>query len=667
VNNLDQLCINTIRTLSIDGVQAANSGHPGMPMGSAPMAYLLWSKYLRHNPKNPDWKNRDRFILSAGHGSMLLYSLLHLTGYDLPLDELKRFRQLHSKTPGHPEYGHTAGVETTSGPLGQGFATGVGMAIAEKYLETYFNRPGYKIFDYRIFGIVSDGDLMEGVSAEAASLAGHLKLDNIVYLYDDNSITIDGPTSYAFSEDVVARFKAYGWNVKEADGNDLESIDAALNSCIKHNRKPSLIKVKTNIGYGSPNKQDTADVHGAPLGEEEIKLTKEAYGWESDEPFYIPEKALDHFRQSIENGRVAESEWSKRMKGYKDKHPKLSTMLEEFLKTDRTVDWGKVLPEFSPKDGKIATRKASGSTLDALTKEHPFMIGGSADLTPSNNTKPKTGQEFTADNRLGKYIHYGVREHAMGAIMNGLALSRFRPYGGTFLIFSDYMRASVRIAALMGVPVIFVYTHDSIGLGEDGPTHQPIEHLSALRAIPNLTVIRPADANETAYSWKLAIQRKTGPTVLALTRQGLPVIDRSRFAPVENVERGGYVLVSDPEPELILIATGSEVQHALEAYEVLHKEKIATRVVNLVSWEIFEEQDEEYKNSVIPIEVKSRLSIEAGVAHGWAKYTGQFGDSISIEKYGASAPVNDVMKEYGFTANNVVTRAKELMKKNQSR
>ncbi len=666
MNNLDKTCINTIRTLAIDAVEKAQSGHPGMPMGTAPAAYVLWTKYLRHNPKNPQWINRDRFILSAGHGSMLLYALLHLTGYDLSLDEIKRFRQLHSKTPGHPEYGHAPGVETTTGPLGQGFANGIGMAIAEKYLEIYFNRPGYKMFDYRIFGIVSDGDLMEGVSAEAASLAGHLKLDNIVYFYDDNNITIDGPTSLAFSEDVGARFKAYGWNVKEADGNDLDSIDEALKACIKHTRKPSLIRLKTEIGYGSPNKQGTAEVHGAALGEEEVKLTKEAYGWNSKEPFYIPEDALEYFRQSVENGRIKESEWNNLFKGYKDKHPNLYATLETFMKKDRLVAWEKVLPEFSPDDGKIATRKASGKTLDALTQAHPFMIGGSADLTPSNNTKPKTAQQFTSDNRLGRYINYGVREHAMGGVMNGLALSRFRPYGGTFLIFSDYMRPAVRLAALMGLPVIYVYTHDSIGLGEDGPTHQPIEHLSALRAIPNLTVIRPADANETAYAWKLAISRKTGPTAIALSRQGLPVIDRRSYAPVNEIEKGGYILADSKNPELILIASGSEVQHAISAYEKLTAEGVKVRVVNLASWEIFEEQDDTYKKKVLPPEVKNRLSIEAAVSHGWSKYVGDNGDSISIEQYGASAPVDDVMKEYGFTAENVITRARALMKKKKS-
>jgi len=666
VKELDQLCINTIRTLAIDAVETAKSGHPGMPMGAAPMAYVLWTKFLRFNPKNPSWINRDRFILSAGHGSMLLYSLLHLTGYDLPLEELKRFRSLHSKTPGHPEYGHTPGVETTTGPLGQGFAAGIGMAIAEKYLETYFNRPGYKMFDYRIFGIVSDGDLMEGVSAEAASLAGHLKLDNIVYLYDDNSITIDGPTSLAFSEDVGARFKAYGWYVREADGNDLASIEDALESCIKQTRKPALIRVKTDIGYGSPNKQGTADVHGAPLGSEEVKLTKKTYGWDPGKKFHIPEDALSHFRQTGDKGRVSETQWNQMLKAYKDKHPKLSVTLETFMMKDRPVDWKNVLEVFSPEDGKIATRKASGAVLDKLTQEHPFMIGGSADLTPSNNTKPKNAQQFTADNRLGRYINYGVREHAMGAVMNGLALSMFRPYGGTFLIFSDYMRASVRIAALMGVPVIYVYTHDSIGLGEDGPTHQPVEHLAALRAIPNLAVIRPGDANETAYAWKMAMERKSGPTAIALTRQGLPVIDRTLYAPAANIEKGGYIIADSENPEIILIATGSELQLAVGAFEELSKENIPARVVNLASWEIFEEQEEEYKAGVLPPQITTRLSVEAAVSFGWDAYVGQNGASISIERYGASAPVADVMKEYGFTVENVIYHAKELLKRKQT-
>lgn len=663
MKELDNICINTIRTLAIDAVENAKSGHPGMPMGTAPVAYLLYDRFMRYNPKNPDWVNRDRFILSAGHGSMLLYALLYLTGYDLSLDDLKKFRSLNSKTPGHPEFGHTAGVETTTGPLGQGFATGIGMAIAEKYLETYFNRPSYKMFDYRIFGIVSDGDLMEGISAEAASIAGHLKLDNLIYLYDDNSITIDGKTSLTFSEDVGARFKAYGWYVQEADGTDLSSITQALEACIKQTRKPSLIKVRTTIGFGSPNKQNTAEVHGSPLGKEEAKLTKEAYGWDPDKEFFVPEKALDHFRQAIEKGRVIESEWNKKLKGYRDKYPKLSETLDLFMKKSRPLDWERILSDFSPDEGKMATRKASGKLLDILSPAHPFLIGGSADLTPSNNTKPKTSQQFTSDNRLGRYINFGVREHAMGAIMNGLALSKFRPYGGTFLVFSDYMRGSVRIAALMGVPVIYVFTHDSVGLGEDGPTHQPIEHLAALRAIQNLTVIRPADANETAWAWKMAIENKTGPTALALSRQNIPVIDRNRYAPVENAEKGGYILADAEKPDLIIIATGSEVHVVLDAYEKLKKEKISVRVVNLLCWEVFEKQTEDYKNSVLPPDIPRRLSVEAGSSFGWSKYIGQGGETISIDRFGLSAPVDDVMKEFGFTAENVIKKAKELLQK----
>lgn len=594
---------------------------------------------------------------------MLLYALLHLTGYELPLDELKKFRQLNSKTPGHPEYGHTPGVETTTGPLGQGFANGVGMAIVGKYLETYFNRPRFKIFNYRVFGIVSDGDLMEGVSSEAASLAGHLQLGNIVYLYDDNQITIDGPTSLAFSEDVGARFRAYGWFVEEADGNDLDSIDAALRKCLQQNERPSLIKVRTDIGYGSPNKQGTAEVHGSPLGEDEVKRTKEAYGWNYKENFYIPKDALRVFRQAVDAGQVKEGEWKQLVEAYRNKHPGLYATLEQFLNGAVSLDWERVLPVFSPSDGKIATRAASGKTLESLTQVYPFMIGGSADLTPSNNTKPKKAQPFSASNRLGRYIHFGVREHAMGSIMNGIALSNFRTYGGTFLVFSDYMRPSIRLAALMGVPVIYVFTHDSIGLGEDGPTHQPIEHLASLRAIPNMWVIRPADANETAYAWRIAMERKDGPTAIVLSRQGLPVIDRSVYAPVQSIERGGYVLAQDESPEILLIATGSEVHLILGAYEVLRKEGIPSQVVNLACWELFERQSDEYRREVIPPGITHRVAVEAGSSLGWAKYVGNEGTTISIDRFGASAPLADVMEEYGFTVKNVVEKVKQIVVK----
>lgn len=664
LENLDLLCINTIRTLSIDAVENAKSGHPGMPMGMAPTAYVLWTKYLRHNPKNPKWLNRDRFILSAGHGSMLLYSLLHLTGYDLSLDELKRFRQLHSKTPGHPEYHLTPGVETTTGPLGQGFGNGVGMAIAQKYLAQYFNRDGFNLFDYRIFGIVSDGDLMEGVQSEAASLAGHLRLDNIIYFYDDNKITIDGETRLTFSEDVSKRFEAYGWHVEHADGNDLQSVETALKRSLTENGgKPSLIVTKTNIGFGSPNKQDTADAHGAPLGEDEVRATKIAYGWDPDKHFFIPDEALAHFRKALSEGQERENRWNQLLEVYKAEYPDLYKDLLPIASNKIELNWKQILPVFVHDDGKLATRQASGKVLEQIVKHTPFIIGGAADLTPSNNTWVKSFTDFSPENRSGRYIRYGVREHAMGAIMNGLALSNLRPYGGTFLVFSDYMRPSVRLAALSGLPVVYVYTHDSIGLGEDGPTHQPIEHLASLRAIPNLYVVRPADANETAYAWQIALERTDGPTAIALSRQGLPVIDRTRYAPAINVLKGGYVLVGDENADILLIATGSEVHLALGAHEELNKRGVSARVVNLACWELFEQQTPEYRNEVIPPRIKRRISIEAGASFGWQKYTGEHGVEIAIDQFGVSAPVADAMIAFNFTVQHVVKRAEELMER----
>lgn len=663
-NNLDTLCINTIRTLAIDAVEKAKSGHPGMPMGMAPTAYVLWTKYLRHNPAKPHWFNRDRFILSAGHGSMLLYSLLHLTGYDLPLDELKRFRQLHSKTPGHPEYHLTPGVETTTGPLGQGFGNGVGMAIAQKYLAAYFNRESFDIIDYKIYAIVSDGDLMEGVQSEAASLAGHLKLDNIVYFYDDNSITIDGETKLSYSENVEKRFTGYGWHVEHADGNDPGSIESAIKKCATGNKgKPSIIITKTNIGYGSPNKQDTADAHGAPLGEDEVKRTKEAYGWEPGKQFYIPGEALEHFRKALETGNQTEAGWNKTLDEYRMKHPGLYDDLKMLLDEKLQIDWEKTLPVFTAEDGKVATRKASGAILEHLVKTNHFIIGGSADLTPSNNTRVKTFEDYSAENRLGRYIRYGVREHGMGAIMNGLALSKLRPYSGTFLVFSDYMRPSVRLAALSGLPVIYVYTHDSIGLGEDGPTHQPVEHLASLRAMPNLFVVRPADANETGFAWQIAVERTDGPTAIALTRQGLPVIDRTKYAPASEVLKGGYVLAGGENTDIVLIATGSEVQLAIGAYEELLTKGINARVVNLACWEIFEQQTPEYREEVIPPHISLRISIEAGASFGWDAYTGTGGVKIAIDRFGVSAPVNDAMKAFHFTVEHVVSTAENMIKK----
>ena len=660
-NDLDALCINTIRTLSVDAVEKAGCGHPGMPMGTAPLSYLLWTRYLRHNPKNPQWLNRDRFVLSAGHGSMLLYSLLHLTGYDLPLEELRQFRQLNSKTPGHPEHGHTAGAETTTGPLGQGFGNGVGMALAQKYLASYFNRGDFKPFEYNIYAIVSDGDMMEGVQSEAASLAGHLKLDNLIYFYDDNGITIDGSTDLSFSENVPKRYEGYGWNVVTADGNDLSSIEKALKSCLENNGgKPSLIATKTNIGYGSPNKQDTAAIHGAALGDEEVRLTKKNLGFDPDKTFVIPEQALEVFRKSVAKGEQFEKEWEDGLATYKDKHPELYAELVDFQKGELNIDWDEVLPEFSHDTGKMATRQASGKVLEKVVGESPFIIGGSADLTPSNNTLVKTLQDFSSDNYSGRYIRYGIREHGMGAIMSGMALSGLRPYGGTFLVFSDYMRPTIRLAALMGVPVVYVFTHDSIGLGEDGPTHQPVEHIPSLRTIPNLNVVRPADANETAYAWKMALNRTDGPTALILTRQGLPIFDRNSVSPASEITRGGYVMAGSDDDELILIATGSEIQLALGAREQLQKDGIQARVVNMGCQEVFDQQPESYKNTVLPPKISKRISIEAGVSFGWEKYTGLEGSSISLERFGVSAPGGQAMEALGFTVERVVETALQI-------
>ncbi|MDE3058174.1 MAG: transketolase [Bacteroidota bacterium] len=663
-SELDQLCINTIRTLSIDGVQKANSGHPGLPMGCAAMVYVLWTRFLHHSPSNPHWHNRDRFVLSAGHGSMLLYSLLHLTGYDLPLDELKKFRQYGSKTPGHPEFGLTAGVETTTGPLGQGFSNGVGMAIAERYLAARYNRPNYDVVDYTIYGIVSDGDLMEGVASEAASLAGHLKLGNIVYLYDDNHISIDGNTEIAFTEDVAKRFEAYGWHVQIVnDGNDLDAIDKAIRTAQNVKDRPSLIKVRTHIGYGSPHKQDTAEAHGSPLGEDEVRLTKQFYGWDPDKHFFIPEEALKHFRTAIENGKKFEAEWQKLYTAYEKEHRDLAAELTSLRQGNYGEEWKKSLLVF-PSDKGMATRQASGAVLNAIAPHLPALLGGSADLRPSNDTFLKNFGEFQPNQYDGRNFHFGVREHAMGSVLNGMALTDgIIPYGGTFLIFSDYMRPTIRLAALMHIRPIYVFTHDSIGLGEDGPTHQPIEHLAALRAIPNITLIRPADANETSVAWRVAIEHRTGPVVLALTRQKLPVLDRTKYASAENLTKGAYILAENSkQPEIILIGTGSEVQLAVGAYEALVKEGIAARVVSMPSWELFERQAEDYRRSIFPLSVKKRLAVEAAVPMGWSKYVGDEGDVLGITKFGASAPVDSVMKEYGFTVENVLAKAKKLIK-----
>jgi len=664
LTQLDQLCINTIRCLAMDGVQKANSGHPGMPMGAAPMAYVLWTRFLRHNPRNARWPNRDRFILSAGHGSMLLYSLLHLTGYDLSLDELKQFRQWGSKTPGHPENLLADGIEMTTGPLGQGFATGVGMAMAQKYLAARFNRPGHEFLDYRIYGIVSDGDLMEGVSHEAASLAGHLGLDNLIYLYDDNHISIEGSTDLAFTEDAGKRFEAYGWFVQRlSDGNDLVAIGQAIEAAQSAKGKPSIIMVRTHIAYGAPHAQDTAEAHGAPLGEEEVKLTKQVYGWPAEPKFYIPDEVLAHFRAAVERGARAEAEWQSCRIAHDQAFPDLAPEFQRFEQGELPDGWAAKIPSFKVSDGPMATRQASGKVLTAIATSLPELIGGSADLSPSTNTYVKGLGDFSRTNYGGRNLHFGVREHAMGSILNGMALSALIPYGGTFMIFSDYARPAVRLAALMEAHSIFVFTHDSIFLGEDGPTHQPIEHLPALRAILNLMLIRPADANETAIAWRVAIERRGGPVALALTRQVLPVIDRSKYASAEGLMRGGYVLAdaTAKSPEVILIASGSEVAVALEAFEKLAAEGTAVRVVSLPSWDIFERQGQAYKDEVLPPAVTARLAIEAAAPLGWDRYVGPKGAVIGMTRYGASAPYKILAEKFGFTAANVIQRAKQLL------
>ena len=660
----DQLCINTIRTLAMDAVQKANSGHPGLPMGAAAMAYVLWTRFLRHHPTNPSWPNRDRFILSAGHGCMLLYSLLHLTGYDLPLDELKRFRQWGSRTPGHSEYGLTPGVETTTGPLGQGFGNGVGMAIAERFLANHFNRPGYRIVDHYVYAIVSDGDLMEGISSEAASLAGHLGLGKLIYLYDDNRITIDGSTSLAFTENVGQRFEAYGWHVQRVDGNDLKEVEAALSAAQAATERPSLIIARTHIAYGSPNKQDTAEAHGAPLGEEEIKLTKRALGWPLEPAFYIPDEALAHFREALQRGRAWEAQWQAQFDAYAAAHPELAAEWRTVMNGRLPEGWADKIPTFTPGGGSMATREASGKVLNAIAPHLPTLIGGSADLTPSNNTYLKGYGDFQRDNVGARNLHFGVREHAMGSILNGMALhGGVIPYGGTFLIFSDYMRPAIRLAALSHIHVIYVFTHDSIGLGEDGPTHEPIEHLASLRAMPNLTVIRPADANETAVAWRVALEHRGGPVALALTRQKLPVLDRTTLASADLLRRGAYVLTDagNGQPDIILIATGSEVQLALEARQRLAARGIGARVVSMPSWELFEQQPDSYRDEVLPPSVTARLAIEAASPHGWHRYVGTMGAVIGMTRYGASAPYHVLMEQFGFTADNVTSRALALL------
>jgi transketolase len=666
--NIDTLSINTIRTLSLDAVQRANSGHPGLPLGMAPTAYVLWTKFLRHNPKNPKWFNRDRFLLSAGHGSMLIYSLLHLTGYDLPLSELKNFRQLHSKTPGHPENILTPGVEITTGPLGQGFANGVGMGIAQKHLAALFNRKGFPVIDHFIYCICSDGDLMEGVSYEAASLAGHLKLDNLIYLYDDNRITIDGPTDLAFTEDVTKRFEAAGWEVSVVeDGNDIKEIERAIKAAQKSKGKPKLIRIKTIIGFGMP-KQGTSKAHSDAPGEEAVRETKRNLGWDENKHFFIPKEVLNHFRAAVKNGARLEKEWEALVKKYEKAFPELGQTLKDTRRGELPDGWEKSLPKFDTVEAK-ATRAYSGEVINAITDKIPQLIGGSADLTPSNNTFIKASADLQSGRFNARNIHFGVREHAMGATMNGMALyGSVIPFGGTFQTFSDYMRPAIRLAALSNIQVIFVFTHDSIGLGEDGPTHQSVEHLAALRAIPNLAVIRPADAHETREAWRAALKRKNAPTAFAFSRQKVAVIDRKKYADAKGLHKGAYVLAeaedkkgNAAEPKLILIATGSEVSLALEARGKLNASGTPTRVVSMPCWEFFDEQSDRYKESVLPKKVTARLAIEAGVSLGWAKYVGDAGDTLSVDRFGTSAPAEDVFRDYGFTVENVIKKAKKLI------
>ncbi|MBE0572082.1 MAG: transketolase [Ignavibacteriaceae bacterium] len=664
--DLQQLSINTIRFLAVDAVQKANSGHPGMPMGCAPIAYRLYTKFMKHNPANRNWLNRDRFILSAGHGSMLLYSILHLCGYKISMDDLKNFRQFGSITPGHPEFGLAPGVETTTGPLGQGFANAVGMAIAQEYLGSLFNKQDVQILDHFIYGICSDGDLMEGISHEAASLAGHLKLGKIILFYDDNGITIDGKTSLAFSEDVKKRFEAYNWQVLNVDDvNDLSQIDRAVEEGQKETNRPTLIITKTHIGFGSPNKQDTSSAHGSPLGEEEVKLAKKSLHWDENKFFYIPDEVADHFSIMKSTFTNYENEWNKFFETYKKKYPAEAEQFVKVFNNEFGDEWKNALPAFTKYGENVPTRNASGSVINAIAKHLPTLIGGSADLEPSNNTYIKESAKFSAENRNGRNFHFGIREHGMGGILNGMALyGGVIPYGGTFMVFSDYMRPSIRLASLSGVRPIYVFTHDSVGLGEDGPTHQPIEHLASLRAIPKVVVIRPADANETVEAWKVAIEHKASPVALALTRQKVPVLDRTKFFSSENLVKGAYILVqSENNPEVILMASGSEVSLAVEAYNALQSEGINARVVSFPSWELFEAQSDEYKESVLPKLIKARISIEAGVKQGWEKYLGDYGKAISIEKFGASAPYEVLFNEYGFTKEAVVQKVKSLISK----
>jgi transketolase len=677
---LDNECINTLRFLSVDAVQKADSGHPGMPLGAAAMAYALWTRFLKHKPANPEWFDRDRFVLSPGHGSMLLYSLLHLTGYDLPLEQIKRFREWASITPGHPERGITPGVETTTGPLGQGFGNGVGLAMAEAHLAAAYNRPGFEIVNHFTYGIVSDGDLMEGVSSEAASLAGHLKLGKLIYLYDDNYVTLSAGTDITFTEDRARRFEAYGWHTQSvADGNDLAAIDAALRTARGESDRPSLILVRTHIGYGAPHKQDSFESHGSPLGVDEVRLTKQNLGWPPDPPFYVPERAREHFREAIERGRSAENEWRDDVSGYEAEFPDLARAFQRAMRGELPEAWDLEIPVF-PADAKgMATRVAGGQVMNAIASRLPTLIGGSADLNPSTHTALSGLGDFepaemeTSDKQgavsgvwsyAGRNLYFGVREHAMGAILNGVAAhGGILPFGATFLIFSDYMRPPMRLAALMGLHVIYVFTHDSIALGQDGPTHQPVEQLAGLRAVPGLTVIRPGDANETAVAWRVAIEARTHPVALVLTRQDVPTLDRTKLAPADGLRRGAYVLAEAPggRPDVILIASGSEVSLIMAARKRLRDQDVAARVVSMPSWDLFDAQPQSYRDQVLSPSVRPRLAVEAGATQGWHRYVGDHGDVLGLDRFGASAPGDVLMREYGFTVDNVCERALALL------
>jgi transketolase len=678
--DLDESCINTLRFLSVDAVQKANSGHPGLPMGAAPMAYVLWTRFLKHHPANPGWVDRDRFILSAGHGSMLLYSLLHLTGYDVSLEQIQRFRQWGSITPGHPERGLTPGVEMTTGPLGQGFGNGVGMAIAEARLAARYNAAGYDIIDHFTYAIVSDGDLMEGVASEAASLAGHLKLGKLVYLYDDNRVTLSAGTDITFTEDRARRFEAYGWHTQRVDdGNDVTAIEQAIRAARAETTRPSLILVRTHLGYGSPQKQDTFEAHGSPLGAGEVRSTKRNLRWPEEPPFLIPERALAHFRQAIDRGEQAERAWKSRFSAYAKAFPDLARELEQVLGGDLPADWDKDMPTFPPDAKGMATRVASGKVMNAIAPRVPALMGGSADLDPSTFTAltelgdfeaagasalDRQGSEGGGWSLAGRNLHFGVREHAMGAILNGLAAHGGTvPFGATFLIFSDYMRPPIRLAALMGLHVVYVFTHDSIALGEDGSTHQPIEQLAGLRSIPRLVVIRPCDANEAAVAWRVALETRDRPVALVLTRQPVPTLDRTQFAAADRLRRGAYVLADAPDakPRLILIATGSEVGLIVAAAQKLRAQSVPVRVVSMPSWELFDAQPREYREAVLSPSIGARLAIEAGASQGWHRYVGDRGDVVGVDRFGASAPGTVLLREYGFTVDNVYRRALALL------